>query len=101
MVMIGRSRHSIHERDMNSYMLRSYQKRAARLRNRHDKGNAMARQVLSHRSRVTRRRLLLHGLTTASLATLAGTAYTTLVEPAWIDIAHVTLMLPRLASAFC
>lgn len=61
----------------------------------------MARHALSHRSRITRRRLLLHGLTTASLAMLAGTAYTTLVEPAWIDIAHVTLTLPRLSPAFC
>lgn len=61
----------------------------------------MPQQPLSHRSRITRRRLLLHGLTTASLATLAGTAYTTLVEPAWIDIAHVTLALPHLDPAFC
>lgn len=61
----------------------------------------MARQSQSRLSHISRRQLLLHGLTTASLATLAGTAYTTLIEPAWIDISHVTLNLPRLAPAFC
>ena len=61
----------------------------------------MAQQTLSHQSRISRRHLLRYGITAASLATLAGTAYTTFIEPVWIEIAHVSLRLPRLAPAFC
>lgn len=50
--------------------------------------------------RLTRRRLLQCGLT-ASLTALAGTSYTTLIEPVWIDVTHVPLTLPRLAPVFC
>ena len=52
-------------------------------------------------ARMSRRQLLRRGITAASLTALAGTAYTTLVEPAWIEVTHVTLRLPRLAPAFC
>ena len=50
--------------------------------------------------RPSRRRLLQCGLA-ASLTALAGTTYTTLIEPVWIDVTHVPLTLPRLAPAFC
>jgi uncharacterized protein len=50
---------------------------------------------------ISRRRLLRHGITWGSLAALAGTAYTTLVEPTWIDVSHVSLALPRLTAEFC
>ena len=52
------------------------------------------------RLRISRRRLLRHGITWASLTALAGTAYTTLVEPGWIDVSQVSLTLPRLAAEF-
>jgi uncharacterized protein len=51
--------------------------------------------------RMSRRRLLQHGITWASPTALAGAAYTTLVEPAWVDVSHVTLSLPRLSPEFC
>ena len=50
--------------------------------------------------RPSRRRLLQCGLA-ASLTALAGTTYTTLIEPVWIDVTHVPPTLPRLAPAFC
>jgi predicted MPP superfamily phosphohydrolase len=71
------------------------------MRNQYRKGHAMAHHSQFYLSRFSRRRLLRHGITAASLAALAGTAYTTLIEPAWIEIAHVSLRLPRLAPAFC
>ena len=49
---------------------------------------------------MSRRRLLRYGIS-LSLTALAGTAYTTLVEPAWIDVSHISLVLPRLAPEFC
>lgn len=50
---------------------------------------------------MSRRQLLRHGMTWASLTALAGTAYTTLVEPGWVETSHVSVTLPRLAGAFC
>lgn len=50
---------------------------------------------------VSLRRILRGGITWASLATLAGTAYIALIEPWWIEVTSVPLVLPRLASEFC
>lgn len=50
---------------------------------------------------MSRKQLLRHGITWASLTALAGTAYTTLVEPGWVEIAHVSVALPRLTAEFC
>lgn len=49
---------------------------------------------------ISRRQLLRRGITWASLTALAGTAYTTLVEPGWIDVSRISLTLPRLAAEF-
>lgn len=49
---------------------------------------------------MSRRRFLQYGVA-MSLLGLAGTTYTTLVEPGWAEVAHVSLALPRLARDFC
>src|SRR5580765_2439462 len=51
-------------------------------------------------ARVPRSHFLMNGLTWASLATLAGTAYSALVEPTWLDVSRVPLTLPRLPAEF-
>jgi predicted MPP superfamily phosphohydrolase len=53
------------------------------------------------RRRISRRQLLRRGIALASLTTLSGTVYTTLVEPGWIEVNRLALALPHLDSAFC
>ena len=72
----------------NGVLSASRMKRVRRDKYQHIKGSDM------ERPRISRRRLLRHGITWASLTALAGTAYTTLVEPGWIDVSQVSLHCP-------
>ena len=50
--------------------------------------------------RISRRRLIQYGMTLAGVSALAGTAYTTLIEPGWLDVSRVSLTLPHLDASF-
>jgi uncharacterized protein len=60
----------------------------------------MGREVRWSR-RVIPNQLLRRGIAWASAAALVGVAYSTMIEPGWVDVTQVSLELPRLAPAFC
>ncbi|HEU4784982.1 MAG TPA: metallophosphoesterase [Ktedonobacterales bacterium] len=50
---------------------------------------------------MTPNQLLRRGIAWASAAALAGIAYSSMIEPGWVDVTRVSLALPRLAPVFC
>lgn len=55
----------------------------------------------TEQARVRPNQLLRRGIAWASAAALAGAAYSTMIEPGWIDVTQVSLALPGLAPEFC
>jgi predicted MPP superfamily phosphohydrolase len=50
---------------------------------------------------VTPNQLLRRGIAWASAAALAGVAYSSMIEPRWVEVTKMSLALPRLAPEFC
>lgn len=50
---------------------------------------------------MTPNQLLRRGIAWASAAALAGVAYSSMIEPRWVEVTKMSLALPRLAPEFC
>jgi len=50
---------------------------------------------------VTPKHLLRRGIAWASAAALAGVAYSSMIEPGWVEVTQVSLALPQIAPEFC
>lgn len=50
---------------------------------------------------MTPKQLFRRGIAWASATAVVGIAYSTLIEPGWIEVTRLSLALPRLAPAFC
>lgn len=50
---------------------------------------------------MTPNQLLRRGIAWASAAALAGVAYSSMIEPRWVEVTKMSLALPGLAQAFC
>ncbi len=50
---------------------------------------------------MTPKQLFRRGIACASVTALVGVAYSTLIEPGWIDVKQMSLALPRLSPEFC